>query len=253
MKNKKAYDFIMAILSFVTIAILSMELILNYNKSILQVLNHVDNFIWVIFFIDYVVTLICAKDKCKFIKNNIIKVFVIIPTSMFLSFFYLLNFQKYITLFKMIKFIKLIRIIILLENFRIIISKVIEINLLTYAIAGTINTMFLGAIGISIAEEISFWDALWWSFVTATTVGYGDITPRTVIGKCIASILMVSGIVFISMLTGAMAANLLNKNNKKQNYRDKVIDQVKDSLDEFDKLSEKELEDIYKVLRSLKK
>lgn len=52
----------------------------------------------------------------------------------------------------------------------------------------------------------SFVDAIWWTFVTATTVGYGDISPATGIGRIIASILIkTTGIGFIGMLTGTIA------------------------------------------------
>lgn len=47
-------------------------------------------------------------------------------------------------------------------------------------------------------------DALWWSIVTCTTVGYGDISPSTLPGRIIAVFLMIVGIGLISMLTGTI-------------------------------------------------
>jgi len=57
----------------------------------------------------------------------------------------------------------------------------------------------------------SFDDALWWSFVTATTVGYGDISPVTTPGRIIAAILMLTGIGFIGMLTGVISTFFISK------------------------------------------
>jgi len=45
---------------------------------------------------------------------------------------------------------------------------------------------------------MSFSDALWWSFVTTTTVGYGDLSPVSGTGRFIASLLMIVGIGLIS-------------------------------------------------------
>lgn len=51
----------------------------------------------------------------------------------------------------------------------------------------------------------SFTDALWWSIVTTTTVGYGDIAPTSIPGRLVAAILMVTGVGLFSYLAGLMA------------------------------------------------
>lgn len=52
----------------------------------------------------------------------------------------------------------------------------------------------------------SFWDGIWWAVVTVTTVGYGDLYPKTVAGRLIAMLLMFVGIGFISVLTASVAS-----------------------------------------------
>jgi Ion channel len=51
----------------------------------------------------------------------------------------------------------------------------------------------------------STWDGVWWAVTTMTTVGYGDITPRTNYGRVVAIVVMLVGIGFIALLTGALA------------------------------------------------
>jgi len=51
----------------------------------------------------------------------------------------------------------------------------------------------------------SFWEGLYWSITTMTTVGYGDLTPQTTAGRIIAIIVMLVGIGFVALLTGAVA------------------------------------------------
>ncbi|WP_189472246.1 potassium channel family protein [Litchfieldella qijiaojingensis] len=63
--------------------------------------------------------------------------------------------------------------------------------------------------------------ALWWSIATLTTVGYGDVTPITALGKLFAGITAVAGIGIIAMPTGILAAAFSdafqnNDNDKKQ-------------------------------------
>jgi len=50
--------------------------------------------------------------------------------------------------------------------------------------------------------------------VTTTTVGYGDISPHTAIGKLIAVLLMIIGIGFISMLTGTISTYFIGRAKK---------------------------------------
>lgn len=52
----------------------------------------------------------------------------------------------------------------------------------------------------------SFGDALWWSIVTVATVGYGDIVPRTDMGRIFASLSILSGVVLISLFTATISS-----------------------------------------------
>lgn len=54
-------------------------------------------------------------------------------------------------------------------------------------------------------------DALWWAIVTSTTVGYGDMTPVTAVGRGIAVLLMLVGIGLLSVVTANIAAFFLEE------------------------------------------
>ena len=52
----------------------------------------------------------------------------------------------------------------------------------------------------------SIWLGIWWATQTVTTVGYGDTIPHQTAGKAIAIILMLGGLSFLAVLTGAITS-----------------------------------------------
>ena len=107
---------------------------------------------------------------------------------------------------------------------------------------------------ISIVEGMSIGDALWWSFVTFTTVGYGDILLKTQLGKSIAVLLMIIGIGVIGVITTSITLYIANGGRKMQkSYKEKVIEDIKNKLDNYENLTSEDIEDIIKILKALKK
>ena len=83
-------------------------------------------------------------------------------------------------------------------------------------------------------------DGIWWALVTITTVGYGDITPLTTVGRVVASSLMFLGLGLIATITAIVSAKFI------QNFVDHhTNDDVLEKLDEM----QLELDEIKKKLQ----
>ena len=83
-------------------------------------------------------------------------------------------------------------------------------------------------------------DGIWWALVTITTVGYGDITPVTTLGRVVASSLMLLGLGLIATITAIVSAKFI------QNFVDHhTNDDVLEKLEEL----QLELDDIKKKLQ----
>lgn len=67
-------------------------------------------------------------------------------------------------------------------------------------------SLLLGAIGFSWVEGRSFGDGLWWASVTALTIGYGDLTPLTTVGRTLG---VVFGHFWIFMVIPMIIANIV--------------------------------------------
>jgi len=58
----------------------------------------------------------------------------------------------------------------------------------------------IGAVILSLVEQISLGNSVYLSFITAFTIGYGDITPATTIGKILCVIIGLIGIIFTGLV-----------------------------------------------------
>lgn len=89
----------------------------------------------------------------------------------------------------------------------------------------TVFIVFLGALGIMVVEPGigNFGDSIWWSVVTTTTVGYGDISPKSAGGRIIAGLLMLVGIGFLGMITGSIATYFVSRLSKTESVTVKSV------------------------------
>jgi voltage-gated potassium channel len=83
----------------------------------------------------------------------------------------------------------------------------------TFPVIGVILLVFLlSSLGVLLFEYPanqsfhSLWDAVWWTLVTAATVGYGDKVPLTTGGRFVAILVMLFGIGLLGMVTGRIAS-----------------------------------------------
>ena len=103
---------------------------------------------------------------------------------------------------------------------------------------------FVGLFGyiFYIAEPAvkTFGDGVWWALVTVTTVGYGDITPLTTLGRLVAGALMFLGLGLIATVTALVSANFI-RNYVDSHTNDDVLAKLADLELEIEKLKELEL------------
>ena len=89
-------------------------------------------------------------------------------------------------------------------------TQSVNMNLLP-PVSALIGLVTVGSLLVYFAEVHqgsinSLWDAVWWSVVTITTVGYGDVVPTTVLGRVVGMFVMLSGITVISLLTATISS-----------------------------------------------
>jgi voltage-gated potassium channel len=174
-----------------------------------RVLAFVDNIICVFFLIEFGVRFARAESKLKFMRWGWIDLISSIPEVDFLRFG---------------RALRLIRLLRILRAFRS--TKHLVTHVFQNRTQGALTTVAVLAFILIIFSSISILqfeadapnaniksaeDALWWSYVTITTVGYGDKFPVTTEGRIIAVVLMTAGVGLFGTFTAFISSLLLVK------------------------------------------
>ena len=186
----------MALLAIIPIVLIVLDYAHEIN-IISPPYSIIDNSILIVFAIDYFVRLFYAKDKKRFFKENIFDLLSIIPVN---NLFYVFRMARIGRAFRLLKLLRIFRLVGLTGR----LHKFLKTNGLVYYLYISLTVILIASSLYCISEKVSFGTALWWSITTATTVGYGDVSPTTGLGKTAAVLLMFLGIGFIGMLTSSL-------------------------------------------------
>lgn len=155
-------------------------------------------------YIAYVLTPLAIMDLLAIIP--VITLFV--PVSGFIR---LLKLFRFFRVFKLIRYSKTM---IVIAN---VIRKV-KSQLLAVLILILIYIFVSAMLVFQMEQDIfnSFLDALYWATISITTIGYGDISPVTPVGRIITMISALVGMAIIALPTGIITAAYMNEINKKK-------------------------------------
>jgi voltage-gated potassium channel len=149
---------------------------------------------------------------------------------------------------KLLKAARLFRALGFLGILKKHLEKFLHTNGFIYVLYCAGALILLSSLAMGYLEQKSFGDALWWSIVTTMTVGYGDISPTTPIGRIIAIILMLFGIGMIGMLTGTITTYFTNRVQQKNETKADCSELISIAQS----LSEKQLEELTAIAHTIK-
>ncbi len=214
-KSGKAFDILVLfsiVLSFITVLLESIQGI----KKLYETELHIIEWIITIFFtLEYIARIIAVRQPLKYVFSffGLIDLLAMLPTylslllagSQYMIVVRLIRLLRIFRIFKLVIYLKeaeILFIAIRASQYKII---VFMLAVLTFsAINGTIMYVIEG-------EENGFTSipvSMYWAIVTLTTVGYGDLSPKSPIGQFIASIIMIMGYGIIAVPTGIVSVEL---------------------------------------------
>lgn len=188
------------------------ETLPNITESNRQILRIIEVVTVVIFTIEYALRIVVSDNKTTFIFSffGMVDLLAILP--FYLSTGVDLRSIRAFRLFRVIRIFKLARYNKAVKRYSIAFN-IIKEELILFLFVSII-VIFLSAIGIYYFENAaqpqkfsSIFDSLWWSIITLTTVGYGDMTPITVGGKIFTFIILIVGLGIVAIPAGLVASS----------------------------------------------
>lgn len=179
----------------------------DYDESLFFTL---DVFIWAIFAADLLVKLAVAPDRLGYARRHWLEVLIV--------------------LIPFIRPLRILRLFVFGARAFGGARRLVNVDfLLVYAIGMVIiAATFVTSVERGHDSITSFPDALWWSFVTVTTVGYGDLSPVTPLGRAIAIVLMLVGIGLFGGLTANLASAIVKSEDNVEGKVDALLDEVRE-------------------------
>lgn len=177
----------------------------------------------VFFTAEYVLRIYCSPEPKKYIFSffGIVDLLSILPV--YLGIFY--HGARYMIVLRAFRLVRVFRVFklfnflnegnVLLRSLQKSAKKIMVFFLFVFIVnicLGTIMYMVESSVGNPAFNNIP--NGIYWSIVTMTTVGYGDITPISTLGKFISACVMLFGYTIIAVPTGIVTATMADENNR---------------------------------------
>lgn len=226
-KAGKTFDVALMVSIVLSVIAVMLDSIASVRLEYGVLLSTVEWVVTALFTIEYGLRLICAPRPAAYARSfyGIVDLASILPTYISL----ILPGSRYFQVIRVVRVLRVFRVLKLAKYIG-------EADVLMEAIRASrrklsifIATVFVLAIILGAAMYVvegqthgftSIPQSIYWTIVTITTVGYGDISPDTPLGKALASMIMLLGYAIVAVPTGIVTVELTRKQSATQRHCD---------------------------------
>lgn len=220
----KWFDIVLIISILLSVIIVMLDSVSSVRAEHGQLLYAVEWLFTVLFTLEYVLRLLCVGRPIRYAVSffGIIDLMAILPTYMSLLFFG----SRYLSVVRVLRVLRIFRVLKLGHHIKetVVLKKALYASrrkILVFIFTVLTLVVIIGALMYVIEGQdngfTSIPRSIYWSVVTLTTVGYGDISPKTGAGQFLAAIVMILGYSIIAVPTGIVTVELSQAYKEKTN------------------------------------
>lgn len=217
-KLGKLFDLLLLFLILLSTFIIMMESVEIYDAKLHNIFIIIEVIITVFFTFEYALRIITLRNKKEYVFSffGIIDFLAILP--FYLSLFFPIT--KYFLILRMLRMLRIFRILNLMDfmndgYFIVRAMKNSSRKIYIFLLFLMIFSVIIGSMMFMVEGHREGFESIpqsiYWAVVTVTTVGYGDVSPGTPLGKFLSVLLMLAGYSIIAVPTGIVTAEMRNK------------------------------------------
>lgn len=217
-KLGKLFDLVLLFLILLSTLIVMMESVKIFDAKLHRLFVITEIIITAFFTVEYILRILTIKNKKAYIFSffGIIDFLAILP--FYLSLFFPIT--KYFLILRMLRMLRVFRIFNLLDfmhdgYFIVRALKNSSRKIYIFLLFLVIFCVIVGSLMFMVEGHREGFESIpqsiYWAVVTVTTVGYGDVSPGTPLGKFLSVLLMLAGYSIIAVPTGIVTAEMRNK------------------------------------------
>ncbi len=223
----KAFDVTLIVFIMISVLAVMLDSVDWIHEEYGDWLYAVEWFFTIAFTIEYAMRLWCIQNTWLYARSfyGIIDLICIIPTYISLWFTgtqYLLVIRvlRVLRIFRVLRMVRYVGEAELITQALVASRRKITVFICSVLALVVIFGSFMYLIEGGINDEFgSIPESVYWAVTTMTTVGYGDITPTTTLGKTLATLIMIMGYGIIAVPTGIVTMELNEANRRRANTR----------------------------------
>jgi len=217
----RLFDILLILSILASVTVVMLDTVQAVSADYGRLLNRLEWFFTLLFTVEYVLRLYCSPSPLRYGRSffGAVDLFSVLPT--YLSIFFPAG--RYFMILRILRILRVFRVLKLVQYvgesdvlMRALWASRHKIVVFVFSVLTLVSIFgsFMYVIEGEAGGFTSIPRGIYWAIVTLTTVGYGDISPRTSFGQLVSSVVMIMGYAIIAVPTGIVTAEMVQEKRR---------------------------------------